>query len=202
MNRLTRRQWFTLSGVVVIALVLAFFLQDVIRETIIVPIAYLGWVFGILYQSLSQSVTWLAVVFVLALFLLRSLATTRFRLPRRKPKIPPALGQVEGLAQSLTRVRKGTYYKWQIANRLGRLARDFLILRGDRAGIKDHTPLTGRGWKPSKKVDKYLDIGLHGSFAHFPSPRFGFMPTEPTPLDVEVDEVLDFLESQIKTNST
>ena len=32
MKRLTRRQWFTLAGVIVIALVLAFPLQVVIRD--------------------------------------------------------------------------------------------------------------------------------------------------------------------------
>ena len=199
---MTRRRWFTLGGMMVVALVLAFPLQDVIRETIIIPAAYFGWVLGILYQSIPQTFTWLTVVFILSMFLLRSLATSQFRLPRRKLKTPPQSGQVEGLAESLTRVRKGTYYKWQIANRLGRLARDFLILRGDRDGVKDHSPLAGRGWHPTKKVDTYLDVGLRGSFAHFPSPRFSFMPSDPTPLDVDVDEVLDFLETQIKTNST
>ena len=144
----------------------------------------------------------IALVFVFALSLLRSLSAIQFRLPKKKLELRPPQGPVEDFAKSLSRVKNGNYYKWLVANRLGRLARDFLVLRGDRASIKEHTPLAGRGWHPSEDVDKYLDVGLRGSFSHFPSPRFRFIPSDPTPLDVDVDEVLDFLEKQIKTNST
>lgn len=196
---MTRRQWFALSGAAMIALLLAFPLQDVIREAIIVPLAYFAWVLGVLYQSIPQSYIWLGLVFVLSLFLLRSLTSVQFRLPRRRSQSKPIFGQVEALSESLARLDKGNYYKWQVANRLGRLARDFLILLGEREE-RSHRHLSGSGWQPEEHVDKFIDVGLRGSFAQFPSPRFPFMRAEPTPLDVEVDDVLDFLETQIKKN--
>ena len=189
-----------MGGVIIIALILAFPLQDVIRKAIIVPLAYLWWALGVLYQSFPQIVVWILMVILIAFMLMGSLTTNKKRTPREGPKAKPSLGKVEGLAEGLVKMRRSTYYKWQIANRLGRLARDFLIQRGDRASTKDHSPLTGRDWHPSEPVDAYLDTGLLGSFADFPNPRWSFVRLEPTPLDIEVDDVVEFLESQIRTN--
>jgi hypothetical protein len=197
---MTRRRWLTLGGVALIALILAFPLQDVIRKTVIVPLAYLWWALGVLYQSFPQVVVWILLLVLIAFMLLGSLAGIRKRAPRKEPKVEPALGQVEDLAEELVKMRRGTYYKWHIANRLGRLARDFLIHRGDRADTKDLSPLAGRDWQPSKPVDAYLDTGLRGSFADFPNQPWRFRRPEPTPLDIDVDEVVEFLESQIRTD--
>jgi hypothetical protein len=195
---MTSRRWLALGGVVVIALILAFPLRDVIRKTIIVPLAYIWWALGVLYQSFPQVVIWILLMVVITFMLLGSLTGIRLRTPREKLKAKPVLGQVEALAEGLDKIRRGTYYKWQIANRLGRLARDFLIQRGDRADVKDLSPLSGRDWLPSKPVDAYLDTGLHGSFADFPNQPWRFRPPEPTPLDIDVEEAVEFLESQIK----
>ena len=181
---------------------MAFPLQDMIRKTVIVPLAYLWWALGVLYQSFPQIVVWILLIVLIFFILLGSLSTDSRRTRREEPKVKPSLGQVEGLAEGLVKMRRGTYYKWQIAHRLGRLARDFLIQRGDRASTRDHSPLTGHDWHPSESVDSYLDTGLRSSFADFPKHRLWFVRPEPTPLDIEVDEVVEFLETQIKTNST
>lgn len=198
---MTRRRWITLGGVVIIALILAFPLQDVIRRIVVVPLAYLWWAFGVLYQSIPQVVIWILLIVLISFMLMGSFATHRKRTPPKEPRIKPAPGQVEGLTENLIKMRKGTYYKWKVANRLGRLARDFLIQRGDRSDTKDLSPLAGREWEPSAPVDAYLDTGLHGSFADFPNqPWYLFRRSELTPLDIDVEEAVEFLESQISTN--
>ena len=199
---MTRRRWFALGGILVIALILAFPLQDVIRKTVIVPLAYLWWALGVLYRSVPQVVVWILLIVLITLMLMGSFASDRRRKPREELKMKPSPGQVEGLAAGLVKMRRGTYYKWQVANRLGRLARDFLIQRGDRANSKDLSPLGGRDWGPSGPVDAYLETGLHGSFADFPNQPWRFRPPEPTPLDIDVKEVVEFLESQIKRSSS
>jgi len=197
---MTRRRWLALGGVVVIALILAFPLQDVIRTTVVVPLAYLWWAVGVLYQSIPQVVVWILLIVLISLMLMGSFASDRMRKPPEDPKIKPAPGQVEGLAENLVKMRAGTYYKWQVANRLGRLARDFLIQRGDRFSTKDLSPLSGHDWQPSAKVDAYLETGLYGSFSDFPNQPWRFRPPEPTPFDIDVEEVVEFLESQMSTN--
>jgi hypothetical protein len=196
---MTRQRWLALGGALIIALILAFPLQDMIRKIVIVPLAYLWWALGILYSSFPQVVVWILLLVVVTFILIGSLTGNRLRTPREKLKVRPALGQVEGLADGLVKMRRGTYYKWQVANRLGRLARDFLIQRGDRANTKDLSPLAGRDWQPTQPVDAYLDTGLRGSFADFPNSRWRFSPPERTPLDIDVEEVVGFLESQIRT---
>jgi len=199
---MTRRRWLALGGAVIIALILAFPLQDVIRKTIIVPLAYLWWALGVLYQSFPQVVVWVLLLVVITFMLLGSLTRKVKRTPNEEPKVKPELGQVETLADGLIKMRRGTYYKWKVANRLGRLARDFLIQRGDRPSSKDLSPLTGRDWQPAQPVDAYLGTGLHGSFADFPNRPWSFRPPEPTQLDIDVEDVVEFLESQIRTNKT
>ncbi len=191
-----------LGGVVVITLILAFPLQDVIRKTVVVPLAYLWWVLGVLYHSIPQVVVWILLIVLISLMLMGSFASDRQRKRPEDPKIKPASGQVEGLADNLGKMRRSTYYRWKVANQLGRLARDFLILRGDRAGTKDLSPLTGRDWQPSAPIDAYLDTGLRGSFADFPNQPWRFRSPEPTPLDIDVEEVVNFLKSQIQMRST
>jgi hypothetical protein len=195
---MTRRRWLALGGAILIALILAFPLQDVIRTTIIVPLAYLWWALGVLYQSFPQVVVWILLLVVIAFMLLGSLTRKGKRTPDEEPKAKPELGQVETLAEGLVKMRRGTYYKWKVANRLGRLARDFLIQRGDRANTRDLGPLVGRDWHPSQPVDAYLETGLHGSFADFPNQPWRLRPPEPTPLDIDVEEVVAFMESQIQ----
>ena len=197
---MTRGRWLTLGGVLVIALILAFPLQDVIRKTVIVPLAYLWWVLGVLYHSIPQVVVWILLIVIIALMLTGSFVEGRKRKPPEEPRIKPSSGQVEGLAVNLVKMRKGTYYKWQVANRLGRLARDFLIQRGERAGTRDLSPLSGHAWQPSAPIDAYLDTGLRGSFADYPNRFWRFRPPEPTPLDIDVVEVVEFLEAQINAD--
>lgn len=198
---MTRKRWLTLGGVVVIALILAFPLQDVIQKVLIVPLAYLWWALGVLYRSFPQVVVWILLVILITFLLLGSLAGKRKRISREEKKARPAIGQIELLAANLNKMRKGTYYKWQVANQLGRLARDFLIQRGDRARTRDISPLSGNDWYPPAHIDAYLDTGLRGSFADYPNQPWPFRRPEPTPLDIDVNDAVEFLESQIRSNS-
>jgi hypothetical protein len=196
---MTRRRVLLLGSVFVVAMVLAFALQDLVHLALVIPLAYIWWVFGLLFGAIPQVVVWGVFVFLIAILLFNSLKTriVRPRLTRKKAK--PHLGNVERLAQSIERSREGIYIKWQIANRLGRLARDFLIQHGDRLDAKVIGPLTGRDWHPSEPVRTYLETGLNGSFADYPSARRFFSRPQPTPLDLDVNEVVDFLEGQMKT---
>ncbi len=196
---MTRRRVLLLGSIFVVALVLALALQDLVRLALVIPLAYIWWAFGLLFGAVPQVVVWGIFVFLIAISLFNSL-TTRIVRPRlAREKVKPHLGNVETLAQSIERSREGIYIKWQVANRLGRLARDFLIQRGDRVDAKVIGPLTGRDWHPSEPVRTYLETGLNGSFADYPSARRFFSHPQPTPLDLNVNEAVDFLEGQMKS---
>jgi hypothetical protein len=192
------RRLVVIVGVFVIAALLAFPLRETIYDAVIVPVAFLGWGLGLMYQSLSQSVWWWAIVLIVVFMLLLSLVPRRGAAPRRETKSKPKVGQVEELAGWLRRVKGGTYFKWLVANRLGKLAYQMLLYRENGRPRSVFAPLSSPDWKPSKELQTYLEIGLHGSFADFPhsGSRFGTLPK--TPLDHEVREAIEFLESQLE----
>jgi hypothetical protein len=192
---MTRQRWLPMLGVIVIAALLAFPLRAVVNQLVLVPIAYLLFLLKLLYVSLDQAVWWIAAVFVVLLILGQSL------LPDLKPVkklisfAKHERGNVETLALALDKSKKGTYFKWLIANRLGRLAYEILLQREHGKPRSVFAPLTSEGWEASPEVQQYLEKGLHGSFADFPNSRWGsFSPPEKTPLDHDVAEVVEFLE--------
>jgi hypothetical protein len=59
----------------------------------------------------------------------------------------------------------------------------------------------GTDWEPSKELRQYLETGLHGSFADFP--HTGSLSAPPhTPLDLNVNEAVAFLESQVENSQS
>jgi hypothetical protein len=183
--------------VLLIAGILAFPLRDMIYETVVIPAAFIAWNFHLFYRMLSQGIWWwliISLVFVMLIFSLLPRTTSR-RQVRTKPK--PQLGQVENLAAWLGRAEKGIYFKWLIANRLGKLAYQILLHRESGRPRSVFAPLVGTDWEPSNEIQKFLEVGLHGSFADFPNVRRPFSPPQQTPLDINVAEAVEFLESQI-----
>ena len=106
-------------------------------------------------------------------------------------------GNVEGLAEAMQKSDRGIYFKWLVANRLGRLAYQLLLQREHGKPRSVFAPLTAEGWESEPEVQGYLEKGLHGSFAEFPNSNWNyFAPPEKTALDHDVEEVVEFLESQ------
>ena len=195
------RRRLAILGVIVIAALLAFLLRDVVNQLILVPIAYLLWLLDLVYLSMNQSVWWIAAVFVVLVIIGQSL------LPEIRPvrKVIPfsrrERGSVENLALAMQKSKKGIYFKWLIANRLGKLAYQILLQREHGKPRSVFAPLTSEGWEATPEVQQYLEKGLHGSFADFPNSNWNyFSPPEKTPLDHEVVEVIEFLEAKMENN--
>ncbi|HLF74130.1 MAG TPA: hypothetical protein VI524_07290 [Anaerolineales bacterium] len=191
------RRWLALAGVLLIAALLAFPLRQAVHDAIVVPGAYLLWVLGLVYRSLSQGIWWLIVILLVLLILGRSLAPPLPPPGRMLAKSRPPRGQVEDLADWLNKSGQGMYFKWLVANRLGKLAYQILWQRGRGKTRSVFEPLAGPDWEPAPDLQRYLESGLQGSFADFPNPRKLLASPGKTPLDYRVDEAVDFLESQM-----
>lgn len=190
------RRNLALIGIFVIALLLAFPLRQAVYETIIVPVAYALWVLGLFYHSVDQSIWWLIALFIVLVTLLRSLRMTGRIREGRQSKNKPAFGQVEGLSIWMKRTGRGTYFKWLIANRLGKIAHEILLQRMGGKNRSFFDPLAGPDWTPEADVQAYLESGLKGSFADYPQGRRFFSKPAPTPLDHDLNDVIEFLEAQ------
>lgn len=192
----TQRRLILLAALIV-AGILAFPLRETIYETVVIPAAYIAWNLNLLYRSLSQGIWWWLLIFLVLFMLAFSLVPQiQFR-GRAATKGKPLAGPVESLALSMRKAESGTYFKWVIANRLGKLAYQILLHRESGRPRSVFAPLLGMDWEPSKELQTYLETGLHGSFADFPQPKRAFGPPQKTPLDLDVAEAVAFLEAQV-----
>jgi hypothetical protein len=180
------------------AALLAFPLRETIYETVVIPVAFIGFQVGLFYHSFSQAIWWWLIIAVVLFMLAFSLIPELKPIRRGQEKSKPRHGQVEELAIWLGRARSGVYFKWLVANRLGKLAHQILLDRESGRPRSVFAPLLGQDWQPSKELQTYLETGLHGSFSDFPLPRRPLATPPKTPLDHNVGEAVEFLESQFE----
>jgi len=197
------RRWLVVGGVIISAALLAFPLRGVVHQLVVVPLAFLLWALGLLYLTLPQVFLWVGVVIIVLLIMRKSLLPDVKFARKIIPIVKREHGNVEGLAAALQKSNKGIYFKWLVANRLGRLAYQFLLQREHGKPRSVFAPLTTEGWDSEPAVQQYLEKGLHGSFAEFPNSNWNyFSPPEKTPLDHDVTEVVEFLESKIESKQS
>ena len=195
MNNLRRILAWT--GIVIIALTLAFPLRTAVYEMVIIPVAYMLWVLGLWYHAVNQSIWWWVALFVVLVALSRSLWPIGRIKGGIRLKSRPIVGQVESLSVWMKRTERGSYFKWLIAHRLGKIAHEILLQRMGGKTRSFFDPLTDPDWAPDASVQQYLETGLKGSFADYPQRRQFFSKPASTPLDHDVNEVINFLESQL-----
>ncbi len=192
------QRWLLIAAILVIAAILAVPMRETIYSLIVLPAIFIGWELGLAYHMLPQ-VFWWWLVLAGVFFLLVFSMMPQFK-PARREAIKPAprRGQVEDLSIWLGRAKSGVYFKWLVANRLGKLAYQILVQREHGRPRSVFNPLVGEDWEPSRELQEYLETGLHGSFSEFSNtdtPRWMAQPK--TPLDYEVKDAVEFLESQV-----
>ena len=124
----------------------------------------------------------------------------QFRLKKQIPlKTKPVEGRVEVLSVWMDKTRKGIYFKWLVANRLGKIAHLILANRDTSKQRLLVEPLVGTDWNPREPLQAYLEAGLHSSFADYPRRNKWFSSSiSPTPFDLDVKDVIEYLESQVE----
>jgi len=189
------RRWLIVI-VVAAAVVISFILRDAIQRNVILPLAYLWWLLKLYYRAIPQLILWVLLVLAVFVSMFRLIPIKNLFRRIRKIEQKPAVGPIENAALWIKKSPGGIYYKWLIANRLGKVARELLDQREGRIR-KGFVRLSGRDWNPPGEVDAYLETGLNGSFADFPQSGWW---AKPTPLDVNPQQVIDYLENEMETS--
>lgn len=197
---LQKQRWLILGGILIIAGILAFLLRQAIYRMIVIPVAFIAWRLDLVYRSFSQGIWWSAIFFIVLVMLVFSLIPRQRLRHGTQLKSKPSMGQVEALAVRLRKTEQGTYFKWLVANRLGKLAYQILLQRESGRPRSVFAPLLGVDWEPTRELQAYLETGLHGSFADFPNGKHRWGAPEPTPLDLDIAEAVEFLESQVESD--
>jgi hypothetical protein len=195
-----RRSWTLAAVVLGLALLLAFPLRPTVERTVIVPAAYVLWLAGLLYNSMPQVIWWAAALILVAVIAVGAMIPKPIHVRRKIPALPPPQGQVEDLARWIKKTEAGIYYKWLVAHRLGKLAHQMLTQREAGRPRALFSPLSGPDWQPGTALREYLEIGLHGSFADYPGSAKTRRSARRTPLDLDIAEAIEFLESKAETN--
>jgi energy-coupling factor transporter transmembrane protein EcfT len=195
---LSSRRILIFAAILLVAAILAFPMRETVINIVVIPVAFIGWQLGIMYRSLPQIIWWWLIL-VIIFFLLVYSAMPAIKPVRREPaKHQPRRGQVEDLAVWLGRTKSGVYFKWLVANRLGKLAYQILLQRESGRPRTVFQPLVGEDWQPSRELQEYLETGLHGSFSDFPSAKYPLAVQPKTPLDYDIRSAVEFLESQVE----
>jgi hypothetical protein len=188
---MSRPRWPFLLGILVISGLFGYLLRDVIYQTIVIPLAYLLWVLNFYYSALPQWLVWVIVLTVLFLATVWNLVPDVRPSRRQEVVRHRQRGDVEALAAWIAKSQQGNYFKWQLANRLGRIARRLEELAGP----------SGRDPSADQDVERYLDAGLNYSFVDFPTPRNMLARGPRTALDLDPRRAADYLESQMENTS-
>jgi hypothetical protein len=193
-----RIQILLIPAGLLVAVVLAFFLRDITREAVVNPLAYLWWALGFGLSVVPQVVLWILLIIVLIMIFINSLVTWYSAARKYEKSAKPARGPVEILSRWVTNSREGNYYKWLIANRLGKLAREMEIPFENRQLPASGDSHEAPGKSLSESVQRYLKAGLDESFVDYPQPATPFVRRKATPFDMDVDAVVGFLESEME----
>ena len=203
------------------ALVIAFFLRDVVEQVIVRPAAYLFWLLGLIYRYIPQPVLWFVFVIVMFYLVVGRLVSQLRPRGSQNVKAYHVQGPVEEVAMQIERKEGGIYFKWQIARTLARIAMDLQEMRMHQRTRR----LDFEGQKVNPEVRRYLDAGFNNSFSDYSLPRIGplpggiYLPTwvnfdwllkitgsktdssrSSTPFDINIGPVIDYLESEMENN--
>jgi len=190
------RRLILLGAFFLVAAILAYYLQDLVHAFLFVPVSYLLWGGNLLYQSIAQIIYWFLLLLGITLMAFGSLYGKGRSGQLAEKETRSRQGPLETVARQITRASKGVYYKWMVANRMGKLARSILYVRNGRVETSRGV-LTGRDWDPPDEVAAYLVSGLTRTFADFPR-RGWFSRLQETPFDIDLGQVLAYLESQME----
>jgi type VI protein secretion system component VasK len=177
----------------------AFLFRRMIYQIVILPLAYVWWWLTLYYRLLPQAAIWIVLIFIILFTTMRGLLLEipwGWSKPMKRKK---SQGPIESLSTLIQKSREGNYYKWSIANRLGRAARELLDQREGRPLKQKLVRFKDRSWNAPQEVSAYLEAGVNGTFADYP--RKSWSRSSRTPLDVDPQQVIEYLESELENRN-
>jgi hypothetical protein len=174
--------------------------QDFMRETFVMPLLYAVWVGGLIFESIPQTAIWSLFLIITLPIALRSLIKKRPASPRPPYLEPSQPERIQTWLRLLQRTDKDDYYKWQLAQRLQKLALEALA-HDERLTMRQvRQRLANDALNLPPEVQAYLQAGMT-SLSHFLRVRSPFRlkrQRQPTPLDLDPERVVEILEDKFE----
>ena len=185
---------------------LALVVSGGVRDTIVVPMLYMFWLAGQLYQSIPQALLWGVFVVAAVLVAIQSLAW-RLSPPMYAAPATAQLGRVASWERMLRDSTEDDYGRWRLAQRLSTMAVATLADREQCLPHELRQRLLDGSLDLPAEVRSYLRVGLAASAPGSRSQRSfwrrivagrigGVQPVDRPNLDPE--PVIQFLEQTVQ----
>ena len=197
-----RKRLLLIGLLLFLAVPLALVLRSFARDVIVIPILYILWLGDLLFQHIPQTLVWALLLVTILVISARSLVKS----PRSRGEVREVErdrpGQVSTWARWIHMMARRGFYKWFLAQHLARLYLATLAYheRLSREQIRQHLEAGNLGMPP--EIQAYLQAGL----SPLPPMPVGFFSrlmrrvrpsVHASPLDLELERVVQFLESQL-----
>jgi len=192
--------------ILLLAIPLRLALLDLARDVLAVPLLYFFQIGQIVLRAIPQLPLW-ALLIVIALFIATGSLARKHEAARKRGEVKTThTGPVQVVARWIDQRERGYYFRKRLAHRLGRLAVEALAPH-ERFTPRQTCQLLNRLNAPPE-VCAYLLAGLGPEFAEVPRPANPLaklrdllkMSTRNTPLDLDPDKVVRFLERQLEVH--
>jgi hypothetical protein len=193
-----KNRWQSLLIILLLASLLTLLVRGAMRENIVAPMLYLVWIGQLIFESIPQMAIWVVFLIVALVMAIRSLFVKKPSASEVDYAPKDRATRIGDWANLLQRTSKDVYYRWQLAHSLQRLTLETLA-HNERTTIKEmRQRVTDGEMDIPPEIQAYLQAGMV-SIGHFSEPksRFRLRKQQPTPLDLNPELVIQFLEDQI-----
>jgi len=190
-----RRQALWLALGFSAAVVMTALLRPLVQTYIILPFTKFLWKLVAIYHLFPQIDYWFLMLIAMVLVTVAGLSTSRPSGERKGERGHSKGGNVERIAFWIERSKRSAYSKWHVARMLAETGLKILEFR-ERRRIPDRK-LEGKDWHPPAGIQAFLQAALKTTYVEY-SHRSSFFPRPKTPLDQDVQSVVEFLESQLE----
>jgi hypothetical protein len=195
-------KYVVLAAVLLAGFLLAFFVHDFFRELLLYPLVYLYWSIRIIYEGVPGVIWWGIAIALLVLLALKSLT-------RRGESEQPAedyadisLTRPQTWMRQLKKTKHGDYFKWQLAREISQLTLAH-IANNERLTLEQaQVKLTDGQLDLPPHIQAYLAAGTlarsYGNYTQIESQLR--LPGTKSPLDMNPEEIVSYLESKLELN--
>lgn len=198
------KPWLWLSAfVLLLTVLLAFLLQDVVRDWVALPLARTLRIGNLVLGSVPQVIFWVLLLVIGMSIAAKSLMERKERMPGPDQALVVYPGRVRTLLLWVQRESGSAYFRQRLAYHLARLATELQAFRQKRAPGRFGRRLDGLDAPP--EIRAYLQSGMNFSSSSTPGPlsRFvGWLRPRRTASsqDFDLESVVQFLEDQLEVH--
>ena len=203
---LIRRFWWVPLVGLPLAVLLTLGLRDFVRDALALPLSYILWFAGIIFETIPQIWFWTGLIVIALVLAMRSLDREHQPPPSTSGKSSrPARGRINVWAERVNMLLKGRYSRHRFGYFIGKLILDVLS-HEERLSFRDLERRLEQGEKDVPPVVRdYLFSRLKPAYAEA-RPNFltrlkrFFRLEKPlsASLNAEVETIIKFLEDQLE----